>query len=82
MEINPLIQIDTVTKPDVIGKAQADAVFDRGSTIHAQDQPVNDSSYSHADDRGNPSKQKIHELFENISKNGRGLAVKIQPDAT
>ncbi len=64
MEVNSLVQIHTVTKPNVVRKPQTDATFDRSRAIHVQDEAIEQTSQSHADDRGNPSKQSVYELFE------------------
>ena len=82
MEIDPFIQIHAVTEPDMIGKPQADAALDRGSAIHTQDQTVEYASQSHTDNCGNPSEQKVQRLFENISRDGRCLAIQVETDLT
>jgi hypothetical protein len=78
MEINAFIQIDTVTELDLVSKPQTDAALNRGSAIHAQDQPVEQSPQSHTDNCGNPSKHEKQSLFKNISKERRRLATQIK----
>jgi hypothetical protein len=81
VQIDTFIQIDTVTEFDLVCKPQADAALDRGKAIHTQDQAIKQPSHSHANNGGDPPKQEVQNLFENISEERRCLTVKIEADS-
>jgi hypothetical protein len=59
VEVDSLVQIHTVTEANMVRKPQTDAALDRDGTIHVHDEAIEQTAQSHADNRGNPSKQKV-----------------------
>src|SRR5512146_3211996 len=81
VQINPFIEIGTMTEPDMVCKPQADATFDRRQAVHVEDEAIKDAPQSHAHDGRDPSEQEKDDLLENISKWRGGLPVKIETNA-
>jgi hypothetical protein len=81
MQIDTFVQVDAVTKPDVVSEAQADTALDCGHPVHAQNKAVHHSSYAHTNDGGNPSKQEVNNLFKDIPKERRCLTIQIEAES-
>ena len=81
MQVHAFVQVNAMSKLDMVCKPQADPALDRSQAVHVQDEAINDATQAHADDRGDPAKQQEQRLFEDISEERRCLAVKIKANA-
>jgi hypothetical protein len=77
MQVRTLIQIYTVTQPDVIGKPDADIALDCSRAIHMQNEAVQNTSDSDPNYGWNPPQKNQEKLLVNIAQNGRGLTIKV-----
>lgn len=77
MQVRTLIQVYAVTQPDVIGKPDADIALDCSRAIHMQNEAVQNTSDGDPNHGWNPAKKNQEKLLVKISKNGRGLTIKV-----
>src|SRR6266508_6956271 len=81
MQIDTFIQINALTKLDMVRKPQADMAFNCRQTIHVEDETIKQPSQPNSNNGRDPCTQKVQKLFENIPKEGRRLAVQIETNA-
>jgi hypothetical protein len=56
VQIRSLIQINPISKLDIVGKPQTDIVFDRCDAVHLEDEPIEHTAHSNPENGGDPAK--------------------------
>jgi hypothetical protein len=70
VQINILIDIDTIPKPDIVCKTDSDPILDRYNSIQFHYEAVDNSTDANSNDGWDPPEKNKDGLLGNVAESG------------